>query len=116
METVLISVLTSVLGSLFVGFLLAKYKVSLDQQVKAAAETAASKDKMILDKIELVNKKTLGLEGKMEVLTKDVHRMDMRVEVVVVQQAHIAESVARIEKEVEKTVRYTEGFGKVVRK
>lgn len=113
----LAGILTTIFTSIFVGILLQLYKTNDERINSETKRLQEAERKGVMEKISSVSEKTNALENKIDLLSKDMHRIDKKMEILSVQQVHLVESTERIEKEIERYAQASDkDHGKVIKK
>lgn len=114
MELFLTSALGGVISSACVGILLTLFKVKLDQNAAAISEANILKFKNVESRINQVDEAVTRAHQKLNELGESNHRIELKVQVLTIEQKHAVENLATLRSEIEK--HYDGNLGKVIRK
>lgn len=122
MDAWLQALLSAIVSGTIVGLVVSVFKVKLDQGVKNAETANDLKIKRVMDELERVWIKLTGMENKMELkiekLSTDFNRNDMKMAVVVAEHQHISRKLEGLQNDFRSLERSApaEGFGRVIKK
>lgn len=115
------AIVPALISGLVVGLILTVFKNKLEQSVAITKEASYLRERSIIERIDLVDKKASGLERKIDIVSdkvdlinKDMHRHEVKLELLIADNKHMTESISQVRKEVERIM--PEDFGKVIKK